>query len=139
AAVALVKSPPPLPAPPPGTKTVPATKTAPSPVLPAGPTLTQTVAQAGFVFPSSNVPVHILPTTPIPDGLAFDDNVLAQGDAARGAALVGNFASPAGCIGCHSITGVPGMVSTIGPNLTHVGSRYTIAAGLFPNDSRHLA
>jgi len=27
----------------------------------------------------------------------------------------------------------------IGPNLTHVGSRTTIAAGMFPNDSAHLA
>jgi cytochrome c oxidase subunit 2 len=41
------------------------------------------------------------------------------------------------CIGCHVIQGVsPGV---IGPNLTHVGSRTTIASGLFPNDSSHLA
>jgi len=41
------------------------------------------------------------------------------------------------CIGCHTIRGVsPGV---IGPNLTHVGSRTTIASGLFPNDSAHLA
>ena len=41
------------------------------------------------------------------------------------------------CIGCHAIQGVsPGV---IGPNLTHVGSRTTIAGGIFPNDSAHLA
>ena len=41
------------------------------------------------------------------------------------------------CIGCHTIQGVsPGV---IGPNLTHVGGRTTIASGLFPNDSTHLA
>ena len=41
------------------------------------------------------------------------------------------------CIGCHTIQGVsPGV---IGPNLTHVGGRATIASGLFPNDSAHLA
>src|SRR5207249_2380365 len=41
------------------------------------------------------------------------------------------------CLGCHTIQGVsPGI---IGPNLTHVGSRTTIASGLFPNDSAHLA
>jgi cytochrome c oxidase subunit 2 len=41
------------------------------------------------------------------------------------------------CIGCHTIQGVsPG---TIGPNLTHVGSRTTIASALFPNDSSHVA
>src|SRR5205823_6375917 len=41
------------------------------------------------------------------------------------------------CIGCHTIQGVsPGV---IGPNLTHVGSRTTIASGLFPNDRAQLA
>jgi cytochrome c oxidase subunit II len=41
------------------------------------------------------------------------------------------------CIGCHTIQGVsPGI---IGPNLTHVGARSTIAGGIFPNDSLHLA
>lgn len=45
--------------------------------------------------------------------------------------------SRSACIGCHTIQGVsPGI---IGPNLTHVGSRMTVAAGLFPNDSAHLA
>jgi len=45
--------------------------------------------------------------------------------------------SRSACIGCHTIQGVsPGV---IGPSLTHVGSRTTIAAGLFPNDSAHLA
>src|SRR5207244_1072140 len=45
--------------------------------------------------------------------------------------------SRSACIGCHTIQGVsPGI---IGPNLTHVGSRTTIAAGLFPNDAAHLA
>jgi cytochrome c oxidase subunit 2 len=58
----------------------------------------------------------------------------APGSAAeRGKAV---FARSA-CIGCHTIQGVsPGV---IGPNLTHVGSRATIASGLFPNDSAHLA
>jgi len=41
------------------------------------------------------------------------------------------------CIGCHTIQGVSGGV--IGPNLTHVASRATLASGLFPNDSAHLA
>ena len=45
--------------------------------------------------------------------------------------------SRSACIGCHTIQGVsPGV---IGPNLTHVGSRATIASGVFPNDSAHLA
>lgn len=45
--------------------------------------------------------------------------------------------SRSACLGCHTIQGVsPGI---IGPNLTHVGSRSTIAGGLFPNDSAHVA
>ena len=31
------------------------------------------------------------------------------------------------------------MVGIIGPNLTHIASRSTIGAGLYPNDARHLA
>jgi cytochrome c oxidase subunit 2 len=30
-------------------------------------------------------------------------------------------------------------MSIVGPNLTHVASRHTIAAGIYPNDDRHLA
>lgn len=41
------------------------------------------------------------------------------------------------CIGCHTIDGVSKGI--IGPTLSHVGGRATIAAGLFPNDSPHLA
>jgi cytochrome c oxidase subunit 2 len=45
--------------------------------------------------------------------------------------------SRSACLGCHTIQGVsPGI---IGPNLTHVGSRTTIAGGIFPNDSANLA
>jgi len=31
------------------------------------------------------------------------------------------------------------MVGVVGPNLTHIASRTTIAAGLYPNDAQHLA
>ncbi|HEY3215654.1 MAG TPA: cytochrome c oxidase subunit II [Candidatus Eisenbacteria bacterium] len=43
----------------------------------------------------------------------------------------------AGCIACHTIEGVaPG---TIGPNLTHVGSRTSLAGSIFPNTPEHMA
>ena len=35
--------------------------------------------------------------------------------------------------------GVPSMMGNVGPNLTHIGSRTTFAAGLYPTDARHLA
>src|SRR2546426_11132581 len=35
------------------------------------------------------------------------------------------------CIGCHTIDGVSKGI--IGPNLSHVGGRATIAAGVFPH------
>ncbi len=42
-----------------------------------------------------------------------------------------------GCVACHTIQGVsPGVV---GPELTHFGSRKTLAAGLLPNTPEHLA
>jgi cytochrome c oxidase subunit 2 len=89
-------------------------------------------AAPGYMFPAEQLPAHVIPKTPIPAGLAFDDNLLAAGDAQRGATqfLV--------CSGCHRIRGTaaPGV---IGPDLTHIASRHTIAGGLFPNDPPHLA
>jgi cytochrome c oxidase subunit 2 len=42
-----------------------------------------------------------------------------------------------GCVACHTIQGVsPGVV---GPDLTHFGSRKTLAGGLLPNTPEHLA
>jgi len=92
--------------------------------------------QAGFIaFPREKLPTYTIPQTPIPAGLNFDDNLLPNGNPANGAVLLGK----GSCVGCHVIRGNPMMVLPIGPNLTHVGSRTTIAAGLFPNDPRHLA
>ncbi|HEY6827013.1 MAG TPA: cytochrome c oxidase subunit II [Gemmatimonadaceae bacterium] len=95
------------------------------------------VMQAGFIaFPREKMPPHTIPQTPIPDGLTFDDNLLGKGDPANGAKLV---VGAGACLGCHSIKGNPMMVGVIGPNLTHIATRTTIAAGLFPNDPQHLA
>jgi len=43
------------------------------------------------------------------------------------------------CIGCHKVRGNPQAMGVIGPELTHIASRHTIAAGLFPNDPAHMA
>ena len=116
--------------------TTPATPVAPPPAA-APATAPAPVVQAGFVsFPREQLPAHTVPQTPIPSGLNFDDSLLDKGDAANGAKLV---ISSGGCLACHAIKGNPMMVGNIGPNLTHVATRTTIAAGLFPNDPRHLA
>jgi cytochrome c oxidase subunit 2 len=95
------------------------------------------VAQAGFVaYAREQLPAHTIPRTPIPAKLKFDDSLLGKGDVANGAKLA---AGAGGCLACHMIKGNPMMVGTVGPNLTHVASRTTIAAGLFPNDPQHLA
>jgi cytochrome c oxidase subunit II len=97
---------------------------------------TTQVAQAGFVaFPRDKMPAYSVPQTPLPASLRFDDNALAAGNVASGEKLV----TTGMCIACHSIRGEPMMVGNIGPNLTHVGSRTTIGAGLYPNDPQHLA
>ena len=136
---------PPTPAPAPGA-TPPATKAAAgaTPAAQAAnaaavaqqPAPTQ-ILQAGFIsFPREQIPPDAVPQTPIPAGLTFDDNLLGKGDAANGLKIM---TGPGACLGCHMINGVPAMVGVIGPNLTHVGTRTTIAAGLYPNDAQHLA
>ncbi|MBW3654465.1 MAG: cytochrome c oxidase subunit II [Gemmatimonadetes bacterium] len=42
------------------------------------------------------------------------------------------------CAMCHTIRGTP-AASRVGPDLTHVGSRRTLAAGTIPNNRGHLA
>lgn len=74
------------------------------------------------------------PSMPIPPGITFDENLLGKGDAARGKDIY----SRSSCIGCHVITGNPMSAGVIGPNLTHIASRHTLAAGMYPNDTKHL-
>lgn len=58
----------------------------------------------------------------------------ADGKAQEGAQL---FARGA-CVGCHTIQGTPAQAK-IGPDLTHVGSRLTIGAGMLDNTPENLA
>jgi cytochrome c oxidase subunit 2 len=118
----------------------PATDTPVSVASNAGMQVTDSVPAApqpeiGYVFPAADLPDHVVPKTPIPAGLGYDDALLAGGDAKRGeqAFMLG------GCIGCHAINGNPMAMSPIGPNLTHFASRHTLGGGLFPNDAPTLA
>ncbi|HEY0997561.1 MAG TPA: cytochrome c, partial [Gemmatimonadaceae bacterium] len=100
---------------------------------PAAPAPQLTATPAGFVsFPVEKLPAHFVPQTPLPAGLA----VTLAGDPARGRQLFSQ--GQGACIGCHTVRGVPTAMGVVGPNLTHVGSRHTIGAGLFPNDAAHL-
>jgi cytochrome c oxidase subunit 2 len=93
--------------------------------------------QAGFVaFPRDKMPSHTIPKTPIPASITFDESL--KGDPQRGMDLISKQMA-GGCIGCHTINGNPVMMGTIGPNLTHVATRSTIAGGIYPNDTKHLA
>ena len=95
-----------------------------------------TVQQAGFVaFPREKLPSHVIPNTPIPPGISFNESL--KGDSTRGHQLLSQ--GTGACAGCHTIAGNPVMMGQIGPNLTHVGSRTTIAGGIYPNDAKHLA
>jgi cytochrome c oxidase subunit II len=98
------------------------------------PTIVQGGNQAsdGDVFPRDSLRPYNIPATPTPDGLTFTPGLV--GDAGRGQKVY----SISACIGCHTIKGNPSSVGITGPNLTHVGSRFTIAAGLYPNDTEHL-
>ncbi len=93
------------------------------------------VQQAGFVaFPHDKLPAQAIPRTPLPEGLAFNESL--KGDPQRGLDFINKMGG--GCIGCHAIAGNPMMMAKVGPNLTHVGSRTTIAGGIYPNDTQHL-
>lgn len=43
------------------------------------------------------------------------------------------------CVTCHVIQGLPYAQNNVGPNLTHLGSRTTIAAGVLENNPQNLA
>jgi cytochrome c oxidase subunit 2 len=121
----------------------PAVFPAPVPVVPSGAGVAlqegavadEPAGPAPYWFPKEQLPAHVIPTTKLPAGLTFDEALLAQGDAERGRELY----SRSSCIGCHAIKGNPMSVSNVGPNLTHVATRHTIASGLYPNDAKSLA
>jgi cytochrome c oxidase subunit 2 len=97
---------------------------------PAPPALPQATAPTVF---ADSLPEHVRAATPVPAGLRMSN---VTGDATRGAQLFAR-ATPMPCAACHAIEGV--ATGIVGPNLTHVGSRTSIGAALFPNDARHLA
>ena len=105
---------------------------------PAAPQVTpqpspQTTSQVGFAFPRERLPAYAVPTMRAAAAVSFPDNLV--GDPARGQQIY----SSQTCIGCHAIAGNPMSRGVIGPNLTHFGSRTTLGAASFPNDTRHLA
>lgn len=111
-------------------------KAAPGAVAAAPAPVRAAVEQAGFVaFPHDKLPAHVIPQTPLPAGLAFNESL--KGDPQRGLDFMTKQMG-GGCIGCHTIAGNPMMQARMGPNLTHVGSRTTIAGGIYPNDTKHL-
>ena len=46
--------------------------------------------------------------------------------------------SRSACIGCHTMADVPTARATVGPNLTHVGSRGMIGSAIMDNSTEHL-
>jgi cytochrome c oxidase subunit II len=104
-------------------------------VAPAGASFASTTGglPPGYIFPREKIPDYAVPHAPIPPGLKFTPGL--TGNAARGKQV---FSSSA-CIGCHSIAGNPAAMGITGPNLTHVGSRSTLAAGRYPNAAAYMA
>lgn len=100
---------------------------------PSTPVATQ-AQLASFVLPRSQVPAYAIPNRPLPEEIRFNDQLV--GDPARGEKL---FTGAGTCNGCHAVNGNPLAVGNIGPNLTHVGSRIAIGAGMYVNDAPHLA
>ena len=99
-----------------------------------GPELANAAAPApvGFVFPREKLDPSVIPTAKAPASISFPAGLV--GDATRGQQIY----SRSSCIGCHKISGNPMSAGIIGPNLTHIGSRYTIAGALFENTTDNL-
>ena len=94
------------------------------------------VEQAGFIaFPREKISAASIPRTPIPGGLTWNESL--KGDPMKGRDFLAK--GGGGCVGCHMINGNPTMMGVIGPNLTHFATRSTLAGGIYPNDTRHLA
>jgi cytochrome c oxidase subunit 2 len=102
-----------------------------------GDVATQDAQASTWFFPAERLPEYAKPKTPLPSDIAFDDALLAQGDAARGLALVN---VKGACLACHiHTTSTPPPYPVAAPNLTHLATRHTFAGGLFPNEPRYLA
>ena len=100
-------------------------------------------APAPWVYPADKIPAYAWPSTPLPN-TAFDESLLAKGDAAAGRALLTNPANlgKAPCLTCHVIKGENNYASddnAKGPNLTHIATRHTFGAGLYRLDAKTLA
>ncbi len=85
-----------------------------------------------YWFPAEELPPFAIPTQEIPRGLRVNEALV--GDAERGREIY----SRSSCIGCHAINGNPSSVGRLGPDLTHFGSRHTLAAGMYANTPRNL-
>jgi cytochrome c oxidase subunit 2 len=59
----------------------------------------------------------------------------ASGTAAQG---YGIFTGKGGCLACHSVTGIEGAVSRVGPNLTHLKARDRFAGYTIENTPQNL-
>jgi len=90
---------------------------------------------SGYIYPRAKIPEYAIPHTPPPGDLKFTAGL--TGSAARGKQLVSSPTVP--CMGCHTIAGITMALGVLGPNLTHIGSRSTIAAGRYPNTAAYLA
>jgi cytochrome c oxidase subunit 2 len=84
----------------------------------------------------------------VDNGRVTPDTTLPADSAARAAKLAADSVRKAGealflaggCIGCHAMAGTPtaGVIQMKGPNLSHVGSRGTIVAGLLENTDQNI-
>lgn len=76
-------------------------------------------------------------TTAAPDSAIMAGRIAQDSVLAPGARVF----IAGGCIACHAMVGTPmaGQLRMIGPNLSHVGSRATLAGAMMPNTEENLA
>ncbi len=123
-----------------GAKTATPVKMAAMPGMAATATPAASAAPEVWVYPLEKMKPYTLPSTPLP-ATAFNEALLASGDPKAGREIVTNLAK-APCLTCHNIKGETQYITddqAKGPNLTHIGTRHTFAAGLFRTDAKALA
>ena len=89
---------------------------------------TATKRQLGFATVDLALHAEYQPARDVPPATAQDSAI----------ALGKQLTTQGACAGCHIIKGTP-LVGRTGPNLTHFGSRRTLAAGILDNNAANLS
>ncbi len=97
----------------------------------SAPPVTPAAATQTYEFPRGSIPSYAIPKLAYPPEVTFDESLV--GDPARGL-----MAFNGTCVACHTVVGNPVAAGFVGPNLTHIASRTTLAGSIYPLTRSYL-